>query len=142
MAAQPASRSVPLIGHAGPREELAHALWGEVLPRTWGPALRNVMTQVRLFLADAGVDGSALASAGGGYLLRLPAGTVVDLDQLDELLLSARAALQADDPAPAGDRAGKALEMARRSFLPGLEGPWVDSVRRRLLGLRIQALKV
>ena len=129
-------------GRVVPREELAHALWGEVLPRTWGPALRNVMTQVRLFLADAGVDRSALASASGGYVLRLPAGAVVDLDQLEGLLLSARAALQADDPTLSGDLAAEVMEMARRSFLPGLDGPWLDSVRQRLLGLRMQALKI
>ena len=129
-------------GHVVPREELAHELWGEVLPRTWGPALRNVMTQVRLFLAGAGVDRSALISASGGYSLRLPAGAVVDMEQLEELLLSARAALQADDGTLAGDLAAKVMEMARGSFLPGLDGPWVDSVRQRLLGLRTQALKI
>jgi pimeloyl-ACP methyl ester carboxylesterase/DNA-binding SARP family transcriptional activator len=129
-------------GHVIPREELAHALWGDALPRTWGAALRNVMTQVRLVLAEAGVDRSALVSASGGYLLRLPAGAVVDLDQLEERLLSARAALHADDPTLAGDLAAMAIETARRSFLPGLDRPWVDSVRQRLLGLRTQALKL
>ena len=126
-------------GHPVPREELAHGLWGEELPRTWGSALRNVMTQVRLFLADAGVDRSALSSAGGGYLLRLPADAVVDVEQLEERLLSARAALQAE-PSLAGDLAAVVVEGTRRAFLPGLDRPWVDSVRQRLLGLRLQAL--
>jgi pimeloyl-ACP methyl ester carboxylesterase len=129
-------------GRAVPRQELAHALWGDALPRTWGPALRNVMTQVRVFLVDAGMDRAALASGSGGYQLRLPEGAVVDLHQLDEHLLAARAALQHDDPARAADLAAKAVDVARRPFLPGVDGPWVDSVRLRLHGLHVQALKL
>src|ERR687884_1510635 len=89
-------------GRAVPRQELAHVLWGETLPRTWGPALRNVMSRVRVFLAEAGVDPTALASGSGGYLLRLPPDAVVDLEQLEEQLLASHVALQADDPARAG----------------------------------------
>jgi pimeloyl-ACP methyl ester carboxylesterase/DNA-binding SARP family transcriptional activator len=129
-------------GRAVAREELAHTLWGEALPRTWGPALRNVMSRVRVFLADAGVDPTALASGGGGYHLRLPPGAVVDLDQLEEHLLASRVALQADNPVRAGDLAAVALAVARRSFLPGVEGPWVDSVRLRVRGLHVQALEL
>src|ERR687886_689869 len=73
----------------------------ETLPRTWGPALRNVMSRVRVFLAEAGVDPTALASGSGGYLLRLPPGAVVDLEQVEEHLQAARAALRADDAARA-----------------------------------------
>jgi DNA-binding SARP family transcriptional activator len=129
-------------GRAVAREELADTLWGEALPRTWGPALRNVMSRVRVFLADAGVDPTALASGSGGYQLRLPPGAVVDLEQLEEHLLASRVALQADDPARAGHLAALAVEVARRSFLPGVEGPWVDSVRLRVRGLHVQALQL
>jgi DNA-binding SARP family transcriptional activator/pimeloyl-ACP methyl ester carboxylesterase len=129
-------------GRAVAREELADALWGEALPRTWGPALRNVMSRVRVFLADAGVDPTALASGGGGYQLRLPPGAVVDLEQLEEQLVASRVALRADDPARAGELAAMAVDVARRSFLPGVEGPWVDSVRLRVRGLHVQALQL
>ena len=106
-------------GRTVPRQELAHTLWGEALPRTWGPALRNVITQVRVFLADAGVDPTALRSASGGYQLRLPEGAVVDLDRLEEHLLTARAAAQHDDPARAADLTAKAIDVARRMRTSG-----------------------
>src|ERR687886_882083 len=82
-------------GRAVAREELADTLWGEALPRTWGPALRNVMSRVRVFLADAGVDPTALASGSGGYQLRLPPGAGGDLEGLEEQPLASRVALQA-----------------------------------------------
>jgi DNA-binding SARP family transcriptional activator len=129
-------------GRAVAREELADALWGEALPRTWGSALRNVLSRVRVFLADAGVDPTALASGSGGYQLRLPPDAVVDLEQLEEQLLASHVALQADDPARAGELAAMAVEVARRPFLPGVEGPWVDSVRLRVRGLHVQALQL
>src|SRR5918911_2957198 len=105
-------------GHAVPRQELAHVLWGETLPRTWGPALRNVMSRVRVFLGEAGVDPAALASGSGGYLLRLPPDAVVDLEQVEEHLQAARAALRAGDAARAADLARTATDVAGRPFLP------------------------
>ena len=38
------------------RDELADALWPGVLPDTWNAALRGVLSDVRRFLAGAGLD--------------------------------------------------------------------------------------
>lgn len=38
------------------RDELADALWPDMLPDTWAAALRSVVTEVRRFLEEAGLD--------------------------------------------------------------------------------------
>ena len=38
------------------RDELADALWPELLPDSWAPALRGVVSDVRRFLVNAGLD--------------------------------------------------------------------------------------
>jgi pimeloyl-ACP methyl ester carboxylesterase len=100
------------------------------------------MSRVRIFLAEAGVDPTALASGSGGYLLRLPPDAVVDLEQVEEHLQAARAALRADEPARAADLARTATDVARLPFLPGTDAPWVDAVRARLRSLQVQGLQL
>ena len=55
------------------RDALADALWPYALPDTWAAALRGVVTEVRRFLEDGGLDAAeVLVSGNGGYQLRLP----------------------------------------------------------------------
>jgi len=117
-------------------------LWGDELPATWEKALRVLMTKLRALLEECGIDGStALTSAFGCYKLTLPDGAWIDIDAAVESVEQAEAALAADDLDQARAQASTAAELARRSFLPGEDGPWVEEKRRDLRDLLVRALE-
>jgi YVTN family beta-propeller protein len=129
-------------GRPVPRDELAELLWGDELPATWEKALRVLMTKLRALLEECGIDGStALTSAFGCYQLALPAGAWIDVDAAVEAVERAEAALAADDFGEARTQATAAAALARRSFLPGEDGPWVEEKRRDLRDVLVRALE-
>src|SRR5215470_1548053 len=129
-------------GRPVPRDELAQLLWGDELPATWEKALRVLMTKLRALLEECGIDGSsALTSAFGCYQLTLPPETRIDVDAAARALEQAEAALDSSDFDGASAQAASAAELARRSFLPGEDGPWVEEQRRDLRDLLVRALE-
>jgi SARP family transcriptional regulator, regulator of embCAB operon len=99
-------------------------LWGDELPATWEKALRVLMTKLRALLQECGIDGtSALTSAFGCYKLTLPAGAWIDIDAAVEAVERAETALAAGDVREARSQATVAAALARRSFVPGEDGP-------------------
>ncbi len=125
------------------RDEVADALWPGMLPDSWAAALRGVVSEVRRFLEDGGLDPAEVLAAGrGGYQLRLPAQVVVDVDEAREALAATRAELAAGAPAVAAGHAGRAAALARLPFLPSHEGEWVDGVRAELESIQVQALEL
>jgi DNA-binding SARP family transcriptional activator/EAL domain-containing protein (putative c-di-GMP-specific phosphodiesterase class I) len=125
------------------RDELADALWPGQLPDSWAAALRGVVSDVRRFLDDAGLDpGELLVSEHGGYRLRLPDRVAVDLDEARDALASARERLAAGEAAAAAAQAERASELARLPFLPRHEGDWVDGIRRELDSVHVRALEL
>jgi YVTN family beta-propeller protein len=128
---------------AVPRDELAEALWGETPPVTRDKALTVIASKLRTALVDAGLDGRGLLTAAFGcYRLDLPEGTWVDLFAAASGAKDAEDALAAGDLERARAAAGSAESLARRPFLPGEEGTWVDEQRRELADLRERALDV
>ena len=129
-------------GRPVPRDELAEVLWGEELPATWEKALRVLMTKLRTLLTECGIDGSsALTSAFGCYQLTLPPGAWIDVHAAATAVDEADAALAAGELATARAKASTAAELARRVFLPGEEGPWVEDQRRGLRDILVRALE-
>lgn len=129
-------------GRAIPRDELAAILWGDELPATWQKALRVLMTKLRALLEECGLDGSsALTAAFACYRLALPAEAWVDVDA------AANAVGRAEDARAAGAfdearmQASSAADIARRTFLPGEEGVWVEEQRRDLHDVLVRALE-
>ena len=120
-----------------PREELAETLWSGQPPATWEKGISVLMSRLRGLMTELGSDGrELLTNAFGCYQLRLPAGTWIDVVAMAEGTDAAEAALRDDRVAEAVDRATAAAELARREFLPGEEGAWVEARRdqqRRLL---------
>jgi EAL domain-containing protein (putative c-di-GMP-specific phosphodiesterase class I)/DNA-binding SARP family transcriptional activator len=125
------------------RDELADALWPDMLPDTWAAALRSVVTEVRHFLEQSGLAaGAVLASGRGGYQLRLPAGVTLDLDDARAALAAAREQLAAGEPAVAAAHAQRAVAVARLPFLPQHDGVWVSRVREELAAMLLEALEL
>ena len=126
-----------------PRDELAEALWPHGLPRTWGAALRGVVSKVRAFLTIAGLSENASPSGGfGTYQLHLPADVVVDVECARSSVESAEQMLREGDAARAIALAQHARAVAVRPFLPDANGRWVDGVRDRLREVLLWALSV
>ncbi len=129
-------------GRPVPRDELAELLWSEELPATWEKALRVLMTKLRSLLTECGIDGtSALTSAFGCYQLTLPEGAWIDVHAAANALERAEAALAAGDHDYARAQASTAAELARRVFLPGEDGPWVEDQRRDLRDILVRGLE-
>lgn len=124
------------------RAELAEALWPGPLPPSWDGALSAVLSKLRSLLVRAGLDGrAALGSAGGCYDLRLPPSSWIDLEAASDAIHHAESALRAGDPASAYGPSAVAHHIARRSFLPGDESPWVERRREKLRSVLVRALE-
>lgn len=102
---------------------MADALWPEALPDSWAAGLRGVITDVRRYLEEAGLDpAEVLTTARRGYQLRLLDDVVVDLDEARNCLVRARALLDARDGGGAAAQAARAAGLARLPFLPNHGG--------------------
>jgi branched-chain amino acid transport system substrate-binding protein len=100
------------------------------------------MTKLRALLEECGIDGSqALTSAFGCYKLSLPAGAWIDVDAAAEALERAEAELAVGDLREATLQASTSAALARRVFLPGEDGPWVEEKRRELRDLLVRSLE-
>ena len=70
----------------------------------------------------------------------LPADTWVDFEAGATVIDEAEGALRAGDPMRLLGPATAAVNVARRPFLAGIEGDWVESQRRRQERVRLRAL--
>lgn len=122
-----------------PREELAEVLWPDGVPASWETALSAVVSKIRRLLRDLGMPSPEITSALGCYELRLPAGGWVDIEAAASAAHEAEAALRVGDERTALGASGVAYHIARRPFLAGEEGPWVEQQRSHLLSLRVRA---
>jgi DNA-binding SARP family transcriptional activator len=124
-----------------PREELAEALWGTALTASWEPALRGVVAKVRQVFTSAGLDyPTTLTHSLGCYHVRLPDSTIVDIELASSAVEEAEQSLMKADANGAWGPALAAATVARRPFLHGEEGRWVDRQRSRLQTLLVRAL--
>jgi peptide/nickel transport system substrate-binding protein len=124
---------------AVPRDELADAIWGESPPATWEKALTVLASKLRGLVAEEGIT---LTNAFGCYRLDLPEGTWVDLFAAASGAQYAEEALAAGELDQARAAAESTESLARRPFLPGEDGTWVEQKRRDLADIRERALSV
>jgi SARP family transcriptional regulator, regulator of embCAB operon len=133
-----------LVGERGPasRTALAEALWPDRPPAAWETALSSIVSKLRSLLTRAGLDGaSSLITRDGCHELRLPSGTWIDHDVAADSIHEAEAALRAGDPARAYGPSAVAHHIARRPFLPGEYGRWVEQRRDKLTSILVRALE-
>lgn len=126
---------------AVPTDELADIVWDGAPPAAWQTALRALVSKLRGALDEAGAAGS-IEYAFGCYQLRLPPDAWVDVEAAAVAVHEAEAALAAGDFPAANGQALVANAIARRPFLPGDAGDWVEMRREHLRKVRIRALEV
>ena len=130
-------------GHAVPREELAEIIWPGDKPPSWETALSALVSGLRGFLARTSVsrDEVSLRRTYSGYEAVLSRDVWVDLEAVPSAIDEAEGALRAEDYRLGWGDANVAATIARRPFLPGDDGDWVESQRRALERFLLRALE-
>jgi DNA-binding SARP family transcriptional activator len=123
------------------RAELTDALWPDETPPSCDTGLNAIASKLRALLARAGLSAGALTSGAGFYELHLPESTWLDLEAAADAIHEAEAAIRAGDPARAYGPSAVAHHIARRPFLPGWRGAWIESRRNRLRNMLLRALE-
>ena len=123
------------------RDELASVIWPtEDMAAAWEVALSALISRLRGLLIALREEGVSLASGLGLYRLLLPTDAWIDLEAGASALDTAEAAIRTSDPKQGFGSAVVALNIAKRPFLPGTDGEWVEGQRRKLERQRLRAL--
>lgn len=125
-----------------PRDEIAEVLWGRDLPNGWDSALSSIVSKLRSLLSSGGLEGAAqLVGSAGCYELHLSEPYWIDVEDATDRIHEAESALRAGDPAGAYGPSAVAHHIARRPFLPGGDGHWLDMRREKLQSILVRALE-
>lgn len=125
------------------RAELADVLWPGDLPPAWETALSAIMSKLRALLTNVSSPmQAALSSTRGAYELRLPVDTWIDAEAAADAIHEAESALRGGEPRRAYGPSAVAHHIARRPFLPGEQGAWIEGRRDRLREIHLRALEV
>ncbi len=117
------------------RSQLLDALWPGTAGRAAESSLKPLLSKLRKVL------GPDVLVAREGPRLHLPDGAYVDIEAASERLHEAESAVALADWHRAWAPARAALHTASRGFLPDVDAPWADGVRRDLEAMRVRALE-
>lgn len=119
---------------AAPREELARAIWGEEPPAASVQAMRALLSKLRSVL------GRDALGADGPLRLSLDAGVRVDVEVASRAIHDAESGVARQEWERAWIASQTAMNIARRSFLTGHDGAWVQQRRWELDAVYVRAL--
>jgi DNA-binding SARP family transcriptional activator len=124
-------------------EELAEALWPDASAAVWKSGLSPIVSRLRSLARPArlALDPISISSNSGGYQLHLASDSWVDVEAAACALDEAEGALRTGNMRRAWGPALVAVTIARREFLPGIEGEWVDSQRSKIQRQLLRALE-
>jgi DNA-binding SARP family transcriptional activator len=122
-----------------PRDELADLVWRDALTAAWERDLSAVVSKVRAALDSVDL-GSLLHGARGCYELQLPSTARVDVDDAVRFVEDAESAWRVGNRDAAVPAAATAASLARRPFLPGEHGLWIERRRDDLRTVLLRAL--
>ncbi|MFF3909734.1 BTAD domain-containing putative transcriptional regulator [Streptomyces sp. NPDC001848] len=115
------------VNKAVPLGRLVDAVWGDTPPVTADKQIQTCVWRVRKALVAAGARADLIETVPGGYLLRLPDGSL-DTQLFEELRGRGRVRAQAGDPKGAVDDYRAALALFRGEPLAGLAGRALEPV--------------
>jgi len=122
------------------RDELAEVVWPADFAPSWESGLSALMSRLHRLLAALADRGVSTARGFGQYRILLPSDAWIDTEAGVSAIDRAEAAIRAGRPEQVLGPATVAATIARRSFLTGVRGEWVDSQRRRLERQLLRAL--
>lgn len=125
-----------------PKEELATIIWPDEMSPAWEGALSAITSRIRTMVSIEPLkkEGVSFFRSSGQYQLDLPADVWIDLEAGFSAVDRAEAHLRNGSPEQVLGPAGAAACIARRPFLPGIEGFWADSLRGKLHCQLLRAL--
>jgi DNA-binding SARP family transcriptional activator len=128
-------------GEVVPADAAVAALWPGQPPQDPRNALQLALSRLRRALAGGGQDGpGVVAGLAGGYVLRLPAGSV-DADRFETLVQAGRGQLDRNEAADAAGTLRRALGLWRGQALADVrDEPFAQQEISRLDELRMAAL--
>ena len=124
------------------REELAAVLWPDNLSVSWEGALSALTSRLGSILSMDLLEarGVSFARGFGQYQIRIPGDVWIDLEAATSALDRAEAGLRAGEPERVLGPATVAASITRRPFLPGVDGFWQETQRRKLERQLLRAL--
>lgn len=128
-------------GRPIPGTDLASVLWPDGPPADAESVIRATTHKLRRALARQALGFSLRVSGRNLYELDAPSDTWVDIEAAAAAIHDAEAELRAGRQADAFGPSAVAHHIARRPFLGGERGPWVDTQRERLRGILVRALE-
>ena len=128
-------------GRPVPAGELAGILWSDSQPTDANAAIRTTTRRLRRTLTRETVGFTLQITRGELYELDAPTDLWVDIEAAADAIHDAEAELRARRPAGAFGPSAVAHHIARRLFLVGERGAWVEAQRERLRGILVRALE-
>ena len=128
-------------GRPIPAAELARVFWPDESPPDTAGAIQRMTQKLRRTLDRLSLASELRLSGGDIYELQSTNDLWVDVEAAADAIHDAEGELRAGRPAGAFGPSAIAHHIARRPFLPGESGPWVDSQRERLRGILVRALE-
>ncbi len=124
------------------KEELASVLWPEDQSDAREATLSASTSHLAGMLSSEGLEdlGMSFSRQYGQYQLRLPSDAWVDIEAGNSALDRAEAAVRNGEARNALGPAAVAASIARRPFLPGVEGFWRESSQGKLDRQLVRAL--
>jgi DNA-binding SARP family transcriptional activator/tRNA A-37 threonylcarbamoyl transferase component Bud32 len=124
-----------------PAGELVNVFWDDAPPPHGQAAVDSIAKKLRRAL-NRHVPLDVLRLTGADpYELQAPSDTWVDIEAAADAIHDAEGELRAGRPAGAFGPSAIAHHIARRPFLPGESGRWVESQRERLRSILLRALE-
>ncbi len=122
------------------KEQLIGILWPVNAPPEADSALSAILSKLRGALKKASLGSVEVGF--GTVQMRLPADAWIDIEYAANAVDDAEGALRAGDMRRAWGHAVALVIIARRPFLPGEEGPWIEARRTKLRSLLVRGLYV
>jgi DNA-binding SARP family transcriptional activator/tetratricopeptide (TPR) repeat protein len=122
--------------HAVDRAELVDVIWPHSPPKDPQGDLRPILSRLRRALAPAALEGRDRLH------LVLPEPVSIDTEEASGSIAEARAAAESGEWDRVRAKASRARELLAGGFLPGQEADWIETRRRELDELELEALEL
>jgi SARP family transcriptional regulator, regulator of embCAB operon len=122
------------------RAELTDVLWGDSPPRGADATLSAVLSRLRSLLRQTPF-GAGVSVQNGAVSLQLPLDVWLDVEGAANAIDEAEGAQRRGDVMAAWSHGNVAAVIARRTFLPSEDAPWIEKQRQKLGSVLIRSLQ-
>ena len=125
-----------------PKEELAAVLWPNEMSPSWEGALSSLTSKLAAVLSiePLRTRGVSFSRNFGQYQVNLPSDVWIDIEAAASAIDRAEAHMKGENPERVLGPATAASAIAKRPFLPGIDGFWAASLRGKLQRQLVRAL--